>query len=282
MDEFVKISQIEYQYSKSVNLFSNFDLVLGTNCIHGLFGKGGEGKTTLLKLIAGLALPQKGSILVNEMQPKKRNQQFIRNTFFLPEEIPVSNLSIKAFKETYSGFYPNFNFKHFHFYLDRFLINQQTPNIDDLTYSQKKKLFIAFGLATRARLILLDEPTSGMDVLSKLQFLDVLATLRKADRCIVISGIILSDLQDVVEKVLVLDNHKIIFNEFTQTISQKLLFETAENQETGNSVIYSEQGLNCHQHIKINETGLESKIDLDLLYNALIPFGNQINKILNA
>ena len=224
MKKIVNISNLEFRYKKQVKLLSNFNLVLNSGSINGLLGKNGEGKTTLLKLISGLLFPLHGKISVEGFEPKKRDPKMLKNIFLLPEEIPESNLSIKMYNDVYTPFYPDFSATKFHNYLHEFSIDSGIKSISELSYGQKKKFYIAFGLATNARLILLDEPTNGLDIPSKRQFRRMMASVIDDKCCIVISTHQVLDLEDIVDNVIIMENHDIIFNETTDEINKKLIF----------------------------------------------------------
>jgi len=266
----VDIKRLEFQYKKQVKLLTNFNLELNLGSINGLLGKNGEGKTTLLKLISGLLFPIRGQITVNGIEPKKRNPKTLSDIFLLPEEIPETLLSIKSYEKVYAPFYPAYSSSKFHKYLNEFTLDTGISSISDLSYGQRKKLFIAFGLATNAKLILLDEPTNGLDIPSKRQFRRMISSAIDSKSCIVISTHQVLDLEDMVDNVIILDGHDIIFNEKTESIANKLLFKTVENHEHGKEIIYSEETSNGYHQITENKLGEKSKIDLELLFNAVV------------
>jgi ABC-2 type transport system ATP-binding protein len=279
MKKIVNISNLEFRYKKQVKLLSNFNLVLNSGSINGLLGKNGEGKTTLLKLISGLLFPLHGKISVEGFEPKKRDPKMLKNIFLLPEEIPESNLSIKMYNDVYTPFYPDFSATKFHNYLHEFSIDSGIKSISELSYGQKKKFYIAFGLATNARLILLDEPTNGLDIPSKRQFRRMMASVIDDKCCIVISTHQVLDLEDIVDNVIIMENHDIIFNETTDEINKRLIFNTTENQELTKNLIYSEETSTGYHQVLENKSVEKSKMDLELLFNAVISDHHRIKEL---
>ena len=282
MKKIVHISNLEFRYKKQGKLLSNFNLVLSVGTINGLLGKNGEGKTTLLKLISGLLFPLQGKISVEGFEPKKRDPKMLYNIFLLPEEIPETSMSIKMYNDVYAPFYPNFSSTKFHSYLNEFSIDPGIKSISDLSYGQKKKFFIAFGLSTNAKLILLDEPTNGLDIPSKRQFRRLMASAIEEKSCIVISTHQVLDLEDIVDNVIILDNHEIVFNQSTENINNKLIFKTTDNKENNQDVIYSEKTTDGYHQVVENITGEKSKIDLELLFNAVVTDHHRIKELFKS
>lgn len=172
----IEIKDLTFGYKKNKAVLQNVNLELRHGYIHGLLGKNGIGKTTLLKLIAGLQFPDKGTIMVNEFIPTQRKVAFLSNTFFLSEDLYESKLTIEKFLKVNSVFYPDFSKENFLSYLRDFEIEDIKQRLDKLSYGTRKKVLIAFGLACRCKLMLLDEPTNGLDIPSKSQFRKVIAS----------------------------------------------------------------------------------------------------------
>ena len=279
MKKIVQIANLEFRYKKQAKLLSNFNLTLNIGTINGLLGKNGEGKTTLLKLVSGLLFPLHGKINVGGFEPQKRDPKMLYDIFLLPEEIPNTNLSIKMYKDVYAPFYPEFSSTKFHSYLHEFTIDHGIRNISELSYGQRKKFFIAFGLSTNAKLILLDEPTNGLDIPSKRQFRRMMASSIDENCCIVISTHQVLDLEDIVDNVIILDNHDIVFNQSTDSIHSKLAFKTVENMDKNQDVIYSEKTSDGYHQVLENKGDEKSKIDLELLFNAVISDHHRIKEL---
>jgi len=277
----IDIKNVDFSYSRNTKLLLNLSLKLETGRIHGLLGKNGEGKSTLLKLISGLVFPIHGDIAVMGFNPQKRIPEMLQDIFFLPEELPQLPLSIKNYEEVYAPFYPNFSAEQFNRYLKEFDIDDKKAMLNKLSHGQKKKVFISFGLATNTKLLLMDEPTNGLDIPSKGQFRRMVASAVDESRCLIISTHQVRDLDSLIDSIMIMDGHEIVFNEPNENITKKLLFKVAEHNDTDASVIYSEESLRGLYQVRENTTGEESKLDIELLFNAVFTDKKRIMNLFN-
>jgi len=265
----IQLQNLEFSYSKKASLLSNLTLQLEAGRIHGLLGKNGEGKSTLLKLISGLVFPTLGQIEVMGFEPQKRQPEMLQEIFFLPEELPQLTLTVENYEKVYAPFYPNFSSAQFNEYLKEFDVDLKNSMLNKLSHGQKKKVMIAFGLAANTKLLLMDEPTNGLDIPSKGQFRRMVASAVNEDRCLIISTHQVRDLDSLIDSIIIMDRHEIVFNEPVENITKKLLFRVADRNETDETVIYSEDSLRGLYQVKENTTGEESKLDIELLFNAI-------------
>ena len=277
--DMIKFKNVDFSYVKRAPLLTNLNLQVAPGHIHGLLGKNGEGKSTLLKLISGLIFPEKGEIEVMGFTPQKRNPEMLRDIFFLPEELPVFSLKIADFQKAYAPFYPNFSAEQFDNYLKEFEIPFKNLKLNKLSFGQKKKVFVAFGLATNTKILLMDEPTNGLDIPSKGQFRRMVASVTDETRCIIISTHQVRDLDSLIDSIIIMDGHEIVFNESIDAITEKLLFKVYDKDEKDNSVIYSEDDLRGFYQVRENLNHEESKLDIELLFNSVNTNKKRIKEI---
>lgn len=275
----ITIEQLGFSYSKRTKLLSNISLQLEAGRIHGLLGKNGEGKSTLLKLISGLVFPKEGKIVTLGADPRKRAPEMLQEIFFLPEELPQLTMSIANYEKVYAPFYPNFSAEQFDGYLKEFDIDNKQAMINKLSHGQKKKVFIAFGLATNTKLLLMDEPTNGLDIPSKGQFRRMVASGVDENRCLIISTHQVHDLDSLIDNILIMEKHEIVFNQSLENITKKLLFKVSDRNDMDINVLYSEDNLRGLYQICKNPHGEESKVDIELLFNAVLNKTKEITQI---
>lgn len=273
----IEISQLTFGYGKH-KLFDNLNLTLQPGHIYGLLGKNGAGKSTLLKNIAGLVFPWSGSCRVNGISADKRLPSFLQELFFVPEDIYLPAVNAKQFAESTAHFYPNFDYQQFVNILAEFDVPADAL-LTKLSFGQQKKVIIAFGLATNTTLLIMDEPTNGLDIPSKTQFRKIIASALTEYRCIIISTHQVRDLDNLIDTVLVLHNRQIVVAKSLDEIADKVNFSSISINDTNH--IYAEEGMNGLNAITKNTDGSYSKVDMELLFNAIITNNTQLIEILN-
>ena len=263
----VRVDNIHFAYRKNRPLFSGLHLSLDAGHIYGLLGRNGSGKSTLLKNIAGLAFPQSGHCYINGVEATKRKVSTLEQIYFLPEEIYVPSINAAQFIRTTAGFYPKFNKENFYHYLKILDVDERLV-MTNMSYGEQKKVMIAFGLATETNLLIMDEPTNGLDIPSKTQFRKLMASLVNEERCIIISTHQVRDLDSLIDFLLILDNSKIVVESPIDRIAEKLQFLTVHDSQ-GMKVLYEEKSMMGNHVIVHNATEKYSKIDLELLFNGV-------------
>lgn len=280
----ITIKNLDFYYKSSHSVLKNINMQLNAGRITGLLGKNGVGKSTLLHLISGLQFPINGEIDVLGHTPHKRKVNFLENIFLLDEELPSLPLSIEKFVKINSVFYPNFSIEQFNNYLNEFEIADTTQRINKLSFGTRKKVFIAFALACNTKLLLMDEPTNGLDIPSKTAFRKLLRLSMTDDKLIIISTHQARDLQNILDSVVILDNENILLNATAEDITKKLCFKIADSTDNANNILYSEPSIAGNQIVKINTENEESNLDVELLFNTAFAnkqkFINIFNKII--
>ncbi|NCD68574.1 ABC transporter ATP-binding protein [Mucilaginibacter agri] len=208
----IKIRELHYHYNKHQNLFGGLDLDLDAGKVYGLLGKNGAGKSTLMRTITGLLFPTTGYCTVDGLHPGRREQRFLERLFFIPEECYVPALNIHRFIEIYAPFYPTFSEPDLRSYLVEFGISADR-SLNQLSFGQRKKAFIAFGLATKTPLLVMDEPTNGLDIPSKVQFRELMRHAATPDQLVLLSTHQVRDLDELIDAVLIMDDSRILLKE---------------------------------------------------------------------
>lgn len=270
----IQIKNLSFGYKKSKYLFDDLSLHIPMGNIYGLLGRNGAGKTTLLKQIAGLLFPSKGECIVFDKPVRERLPEVLNDIYFIPEEFQLPSITMNAFTKLHSPFYPKFDLAFLNKYLNEFEINDNAK-LTSLSYGQKKKFLIAFGLATRTRILILDEPTNGLDIPSKSQFRRIIASSMDENRSIIISTHQVRDLASLIDHIVILEGGKVIFHQSTIEISSKLSFvQTKEMDHL--EVLYQEDVLGGHA-VMCRKNGGETEIDLELLFNGVVSNSEKVN-----
>jgi ABC-2 type transport system ATP-binding protein len=277
----IQIDNLSFSYGQKVQLFDQLNLKLPAGNIYGLLGKNGAGKSTLLKLVSGLLFPQFGSLNVLGYRPKDRYPQLLREIYMIGEELYLPSVTINQYVNLYSPFYPRFNSVLFEQYISEFnLLKKQ--NLSALSYGQKKNFLLSFGLATDCKLMVLDEPTNGLDIPSKSQFRKILANAIDDDKSFIISTHQARDMENLIDPVIILDEGQVVFFQNYEQISKKLIVTKQKEILQSERIIYSESSLGGYTVVKENTTGDETNINLEILFNAVINNKAEVNKIFKS
>lgn len=273
----VTIRDLHFAYRRRA-VFTGLNLELRPGHIYGLLGRNGTGKSTLLRNMAGFLFPQKGQIDVLGFEPAKRKPAFLEKVFLLPEEFYLPPVHLGRWVRTTAPFYKGFKLEQFGRYLREFDIPTET-RLDEMSYGQRKKSLIAFALATNAPLILMDEPTNGLDILSKSQFRKVMAGALDEEKCIMISTHQVKDLENLIDRVAIIEEGKILFDQTMDAIANRLLFKLSFDPAETAHALYSESSLKGDAVILPNPEREDSRPDLEMLYKAIMLQGEKINSL---
>ena len=276
----LEIEKLRFGYKKNKLLFSDLSLRLREGHVYGLLGKNGAGKSTLLKNITGLVRPLSGSCRYHNLEVSRRPVSVLQDLFFIPEDIYLPAISLSKFVTQTGAFYPRFDRTAFFDYLS--LLDIQTEgSMASQSYGQQKKILIAFGLATNASLLIMDEPTNGLDIPSKIEFRKLIASVQSDTRSIVISTHQVRDLDNLIDTLLLLHDNRILIHQSMEEIGEKLMFGTYAETD-GMSVIYQEQTLQGYRAIRNNTSGGFRNVDLELLFNAATSGNTLITELLKT
>ena len=275
----INIQNMHFSYSKGKSLFDEMNLQLNEGKIYGLLGRNGTGKSSLLKLITGVLFPKKGEITIDQFNSINRHPDFLQNVFFLSEDYELPAISIMSYVKANAPLYDKFDHSKFDELLQIFEVDE-TAILSKLSYGQKKKVLISFGVATNAKYLFMDEPTNGLDIPSKSQFRKVLLSGFREDQIVIISTHQIRDLNQLIESVIIIEEGKIILNQDVNSLEEKLTFHKSISETDSNDTLYSELMPGGYVHISPNKEGTISEVELEVLFNAVIKDSNSINQLL--
>lgn len=266
----IQLKNVTFRYPRRKNIFADLNLELEGNHIYGLLGKNGEGKTTLMKLMSGLLFAQEGSIETLGENACLRKPKMLEEIYFLPEEMYVPSITIEKFETIYAPFYPRFSAEQFRKYMEMFEIVDFKQNMKKMSHGQKKKVLISFALATNCGIIFMDEPSNGLDIPSKSIFRKVMTSAADEHRQIIISTHQVRDLHSLIDTILILDQGEILLNAPVDRITEKLMFGVVDKEEDAQNALYKEDTLRGIYTVSENTAHEESKMDIELLFNAAL------------
>jgi ABC-2 type transport system ATP-binding protein len=204
----------------------NLDLSVETGEIVGIIGHNGAGKSTTLKMLAGLIAPTDGTVYINGRDIQKHSVELKRQIGYLPEESPLyENMSARQYLMFFSELYDMPRDKA-RARIDYLLTSLQLQDPDKLTgeYSKgmKRKVAIARALLHDPALLILDEPNSGLDPLTSFFIINYLKTLKQAQKTILLSAHNLFHVEYICDRVAIIKNGKLLVFDTMDSIRASL------------------------------------------------------------
>ena len=238
----IKVVDVHKSYTKENETIKGVSFEVREGQIFGLLGPNGAGKTTLMQMIATLMKPTSGQILIDGLSADKNLLDIHRKIGFLTNEIKLDPMST-----------PNNLFEFFAELYDipadelrdrrdlsfaRFGITPfADKRINELSTGMKQKISIAISLIHNPPVIIFDEPTNGLDILTSKQVTDYLKELKEQGHAIILSTHIFSVAEELCDEIAILVDGRIAAQ---GTVEQLVAQAQAENFEKAFCKIYVE------------------------------------------
>lgn len=278
----LQVENISFSYRRGKKeVLSDFSLSLEKGRVYGLLGKNGAGKSTLLYLMSGLLTSKHGRVMYNDIDVRRRLPVTLQDMFLVPEEFELPPISLVSYIELNSPFYPRFSKEDMVKYLHYFEMDLDA-DLKALSMGQKKKIFMSFALATNTSLLLMDEPTNGLDIPGKSQFRKFIASGMSDDKTIVISTHQVRDIDKVLDHVLIMDNSHVLLDQSITGICDKLLFVESDDRELAKTALYTLPSVQGNLLLLPNMENEESEINLELLFGATLATPDKIAELFHS
>ena len=280
MGHIVEIEGVNKIYGKN-HVVKDLNLTVEEGEFLTLLGSSGCGKTTTLRMIAGFEEPTSGSIKVEgenieEKEPFERNVNTVFQSYALfPHKTIFDNIAygLKMKKV------PKAEIK------ERVLEMMELVQLEgfekrypsQLSGGQKQRVAIARALINRPRVLLLDEPSNGLDIPSKIALRKSIAENITEEQTVIISTHQVKDLESIIDPIIILDHKGVLLNRSVEEISEKLHFSLSANE--CKEALYSQQQFNGFLTIKENLNGEETKPDLEALFNCCLSNKERIKEL---
>ncbi|MGJ8516477.1 metal ABC transporter ATP-binding protein [Carnimonas bestiolae] len=231
----VDLQQVSVGYGNGVTALDDVSAQLPSGAICAVLGANGGGKSTLCKALMGIQRPQQGSIRlfggsVNRML-KRNTIAYVPQSDDIDWDFPVSVQDVvmmgRQGQMNWLRLPSREDKRHVAHSLERVgMLAFAKRQIGELSGGQKKRVFIARALAQQARLMLLDEPFTGVDMTTESDMLDILRAERDAGTTILVVTHNLSSVPDYSDQVLMLNRRVIAFGPTAQTFTADNLANT--------------------------------------------------------
>ena len=277
----LSINDLTFSYNKQYgDLFHNLSFELNEGNVYGLLGKNGSGKTTLINLMCGLLTPKSGEVTLDEVNVRQRLPKTMSNLFLVPEEFDLPNLTLKRYVSINAPFYPKFSMDDMQRYLDIFdMGSDMNVKLQSLSMGQKKKVLLAFAFATNTRVLIMDEPTNGLDIPSKSQFRKLVTTGMTDEKMMLISTHQVRDISEILDHVTIIDKSNVLLNTSIADVMSRLAFRPMHE---GDQPLFTLPSVMGSLVVVPAQPGEETAVDLEMLFNATLQNPDAINQLFNA
>ncbi len=195
---------ITKSYKHGVNVLENFDLEIPEGKIVGLLGPNGCGKSTLIKLIAGLLQANSGTILVGGEEIGDKTRAMVS---YLPERTYFNSwMKVDDIISYFEEFYADFDKARAYSLLEKLGIDK-TAKLRTLSKGTKEKVQLILVMSRRARLYLLDEPIAGVDPAAREYILSTIVSNYDPSATIIITTHLISDVEQVLDDYVFLSQN---------------------------------------------------------------------------
>lgn len=245
----LKIEQLKKRYGQSIAL-DGLSMTVYDGTLYGFVGPNGAGKTTTIKIITGLLLPDSGSVTIDDIDVTREPEKVRERIGYVPDFFGIyDNLKVSEYMEFFASCYGLYGLKarrRCMMLLEQVKLDEKADfYVEGLSRGMKQRLSLARALIHNPSLLIMDEPTAGLDPRTRLEFRQVLKELKEQKKTILISSHILPELSEVCTDIGIVDQGKVVL-EGTMTdilnqinTSRPLTISVDGNQDTAIAILRS-------------------------------------------
>ena len=234
MSHVIEIENVSKRFRSQVAM-DNVNLQVPRGVVFALLGENGAGKTTTIRTLLGLETPDKGSIRVLNMDPRKQAVSIREQIGYVSESPALYDwMTVRKIGWFTSGFYP----EPFQTSFERLAAEFDLPlnkKIKSLSKGGRAKVALALAMAHNPQLLILDEPTSGLDTLVRRKFLESMVDVAASGRTVLLSSHQIPEVERVTDHVAIVNNGRILVCQPLEQLKQQVerwivTFESATAQ----------------------------------------------------
>lgn len=217
--EIIKTTRLTKYYGKARGII-NLDLTVTQGEFFGFIGPNGAGKSTTIRTLLGLIFPTSGSAMIFGKDVTKEKESILRNIGYLPSEaLFYQGMKVKDILKLSADLRKKDCTAESKLLCKRLQLDT-TRKIDELSFGNRKKVAIVCALQHRPELLVLDEPTGGLDPLMQKEFFDILRERNKEGTTIFLSGHVLSEIQRNCTRAAIIRDGRIIACDSVDALSK--------------------------------------------------------------
>ncbi len=207
-DSIISVQRLTKDYGQGRGVFDvSLDIHKGE--VFGYLGTNGSGKTTTIRHMMGFLKPDSGDVLVNGLNPWENAPEIMKNVSYIPGEIAFPDLPTGTeFFKVQAQFQGIKDFSYMNHLID-FLGLDPSANLKRMSKGMKQKTAIVAALMGNKEILIMDEPTTGLDPLMRETFLELIREEKKKGRTIFMSGHIFEEVEEVCDRAAIIENGKI-------------------------------------------------------------------------
>ncbi len=262
------IKNLSFRYpGRNRDTIENLSLDIPAGAVYGLLGRNGVGKSTLLYLIAGLLTPDHGNVFLDGTDTRRRLPETLQSIMMVPEELTLPPITLKKFVAINAPLYPRFSYDDLQRHLSTFEIDPEMPyKLTSLSMGQRKKVFMSFALACNTPLVMMDEPTNGLDIPGKMAFRRFVAANMTDERTIIISTHQVRDVETLLDHVLIISPERVLLNASTARIASRLAFVHTTDSAVASRALYAQPAVGGISAVLPNDGSYDTEINLESLF----------------
>ena len=209
MPEIIKINHMTKNYGRGRGIF-DFNFSINEGEIFGLVGTNGSGKTTTLRHLMGFLAPDSGSCEIGGLNCRRNSAEIMKNVGYVPGEIDFPDVgSGTTFLKIQAQYLGLTDMKYTEDLINRFKIDTSAP-LKRMSKGMKQKMALVAAFMSKPKILLLDEPSTGLDPLMRDTLIELILEQKKRGATVLMSSHIFKELEDTCDRVTFIHNGKMV------------------------------------------------------------------------
>lgn len=250
----------------SKTAINELTLAIPSSGIHAIVGSNGAGKSTLFRLLLGIDTPTSGTARLLETDSRNLSPAIRGRVGYVNEEHSLPGwIQVDAVKKMQESFYPDWNQAIFDQVIAWFDVDP-AQKVSGLSRGERAGLNLSMALAQRPEVLILDEPTLGLDVVARQSFLEALMfTERAEESTIIYCSHQMEEIERVADRLIILENGELKNNSSPDDFRERVSYWTSESELTDSSIpgLLTSRIIDGRQHLLVADRGNDFATELE-------------------